>query len=53
MEFAKTGPPAKPAKRVRWGEEEQRNERAFAARGSKGYGVCSDDVSRETLEFSF
>ena len=33
-----------PAERVRWGEEGQRNERAFAAGGSEGYAACPDDV---------
>ncbi|WP_417045063.1 hypothetical protein [Dysosmobacter sp.] len=37
------GPRRSPAKRVRWGEEEQRNERVFAAGGNEGCGVCSDE----------
>ena len=40
---ANRDPRRNPAKRLRWGEEEQRNERAFAAGGSEGYGACSDE----------
>ena len=29
--------------RVRWGESEQRNERAFAVGGSEGYEACDDE----------
>ena len=33
-----------PAKRVRWEEEEQRNERVFALLGgNEGYGACDDE----------
>ena len=33
-----------PAKRVRWEEETQRNERVFAAFGrNEGYGACADE----------
>ena len=38
------GPHRGPAKRVRWGEEGQRNGRAFAEGGSKEYETCPDDV---------
>ena len=27
-----------------WGEEVQRNERAFAIGGSEGYGACADEA---------
>ncbi len=38
------GPHRSPAERVRWGEEGQRNERAFAPGGSEGYAACPNDV---------
>ena len=37
-------PRRSPAKRVRWGEEGQRNDRAFAEDGSEKYKACPDDV---------
>ena len=37
------GPCRNPAQRFRWGEEEQRSERAFAVGGSEGYGACDDE----------
>ena len=39
----KWGPHKSPAKRVSWGEEGQRNDRAFAIGGSEGYEACPDD----------
>ncbi len=42
--FALWGPRRNPAQRFRWGEEPQRNERAFASGGSEGYAACGDEV---------
>lgn len=40
----KQGSRRSPAKRVRWEEETQRNERVFAAFGrNEGYGACADE----------
>ena len=39
-----------PAKRVRWEEETQRNERVFAAFGrNEGYGACADEKQDKGL----
>ena len=43
LETAKRGPHRSPAKRVRWGEEPRRNERALPAGRGEGYGACGDD----------
>ena len=46
----KWGPRRSPAQRVRWGEEEQRNERVFALLGgNEGYGACDDDEQEKAL----
>ena len=46
----KWGPRRSPAQRVRWGEEEQRNERVFALLGgNEGYGACDDDKQEKAL----
>lgn len=37
------GPRRSPAKRVRWGEDEQRSERTFGKARSEGYGACEDE----------
>ena len=37
------GPRRKPGNRLRWGEPEPRNERAFAIGGSEGYGAGDGD----------
>ena len=45
-ETSSRGPRRNPAKRFRWGEEPQRNERALATGRSEGCGACGDDVRR-------
>ena len=39
----RAAPNCNPAKRLRFGEEGQRNERAFGEAGSEGYGACPDE----------
>ena len=43
--------PRKAGLQALWGEEEQRNERAFAKGGGEGYGACDDDVMGITDPF--
>ena len=45
-ETSSRGPRRNPAKRFRWGEEPQRNERALDTGRSEGCGACGDDVRR-------
>lgn len=46
----KQGSRRSPAKRVRWEEETQRNDRVFAAfGGNEGYGACADEKQDKRL----
>jgi len=38
------GPRRNPAKRFRWGKEEQRSERVLLKGQNEGYGACDDAV---------
>lgn len=46
------GPRENPTKWFSWGEDEHRNERAFAVGGSEGYGGCEDDVTWGDLKLA-